>query len=112
MRQAFLQKAEESLKDTYGDDFLKKSLEEVKVVTEKQIVHFKKSGGEHLLVDQPLGDLVYFFVGHNQPAMDKESQELMRKLQLNEQLYFSHVIRGYSAKLLWPEVSKLIKMKN
>ncbi len=44
--------------------------------------------------------------------MEKESQDLFRKLQLNEQLYFSHVIRGYADKLCWPEVSKLIKMKN
>ena len=61
-------------------------------------------------MDESLGNLVFYLVGHNTDQMNKESQELFRNLHLNESLYFSHVIKGYAAKLLWPEVSKLIKM--
>ena len=50
-------------------------------------------------------------MGFNDPNWNKESQDIFRKCGLNEQLYFSHVIRGYSDKLLWPEVQKLVKMK-
>lgn len=112
MRQAFLQKADESLRDTFGDEFLRKIVEEVKVVTDKEIVHFKKTSGEAKLVDQSLGDLVFYLVGFNQTDTNEELQKLFRALQLNEQLYFSHVIRGYADKLQWPEISKLIKQKN
>jgi len=35
MRQAFMKKAEESLLETYADEFIKKIIQEVKVVTDK-----------------------------------------------------------------------------
>ena len=41
--------------------------------------------------------------------MNKESQTLFRALKLNEQLYFSHVVKGYAEKLHWPEISKILK---
>jgi len=59
-----------------------------------------------------LGDLVFYFVGHNEEKMDLEARNLFRSLALNEQLYFSHVIRGYADKALWPEIQKMIKIKN
>jgi ribosomal 30S subunit maturation factor RimM len=43
MRQAFIQKADESMKETYNDEFFKKQIEEVKVVTQKQIQYFLKT---------------------------------------------------------------------
>ena len=33
-------------------------------------------------------------------------------MQLNEQLYFSHAVKGYADKLEWPEISKILKQKN
>ena len=57
-RQAFLQKAEESLQNTYQDAFLIQNMKEVKEVTNKQIEYFKKTNAEENLVDQSLGDLV------------------------------------------------------
>ena len=43
--------------------------------------------------------------------MNTESQKLFRSLQLNEQLYFSHAVKGYAAKLHWPEITKILKQK-
>ena len=51
MRQAFLQKAEESLAGTYQDQFLVKCMKEVKEVTNKQIEYFKKTNAQEKLVD-------------------------------------------------------------
>ena len=51
MRQAFFQKAEESLNLTYQDQFLIKNMKEVKEVTNKQIEYFKKTNAEEPLVD-------------------------------------------------------------
>ena len=34
---------------------------------------------------------------------------MKHKLDLNEQLYFSHVTKGYAEKLAWPEIQKLMK---
>ena len=84
MRQAFLHKAEESLAQTYQDPFLVKTMRELKDVTNKQIEYFKKSSGEAKLVDQPLGDLIFYFVGHNNDKMDTESRNLKRAQELNE----------------------------
>ena len=64
------------------------------------------------MVDQPLGDLIFYFVGFNEEKYDVESRNLFRSLALNEQLYFSHVIRGYADKALWPEIQKIIKIKS
>ena len=112
MRQAFMQKVDESMKETYADEqFMRKMIEEVKYVTEKEIQLHKKTRGEAEIMDAPLGDLVFYHVGFNDENQNKQCQEMKRKLDLNEQLYFSHVIRGYSDKLLWPEVQKLVKMK-
>ena len=87
-------------------------MKDVKEVTNKQIEYYKKTNGAEQLVDQSLGDLVFYFVGQNNEKTDLESRNLNRSLGLNEQLYFSHVIRGYADKLLWPEVNKIIKMKS
>ncbi len=44
--------------------------------------------------------------------MDGEARDLKQKLDLNEQLYFSHVVKGYAEKLQWPEISKLMKVRS
>ena len=48
----------------------------------------------------------------NIDKMDQEAREMKQKLDLNEQLYFSHVVKGYAEKLLWPEISKLMKVRS
>lgn len=43
--------------------------------------------------------------------MNQEAQKLYRTLQLNEQLYFSHAVKGYADNLHWPDISKILKLK-
>ena len=88
---------------------MSKNMEEIKEVSKKQIEYHKKTNGEENLIDSSLGDLVQFFVGKNEDKMNQESQKLFRTLRLNEQLYWSHVVKGYSEKLHWPEISKVLK---
>ena len=71
-------------------------------VSKKEVEFFQKT--HEPLVDKPLGDLIQYFVGFNEEKMDTESRNLNRGLSLNEQLYFSHVIKGYGDKALWPEI--------
>ena len=86
-----------------------KNMEEIKEVSKKQIEYYKKSNGENNLIDSSLGDLVQFFVGKNEDKMNEESKKLFRALRLNEQLYFSHVVKGYAENLHWPEIAKVLK---
>ena len=95
--------------ETYQDPFLTKNMEEIKEVSKKQIEYHKKTNGEEKLIDSSLGDLVQFFVGKNEDKMNQESQKLFRTLRLNEQLYFSHVVKGYAETACWPEISKVLK---
>ena len=95
--------------ETYQDQFLAKNMEEIKEVSKKQIEYYKKTNGEEKLIDSSLGDLVQFFVGKNEDKMNQESQKLFRTLRLNEQLYFSHVVKGYARTTCWPEISKVLK---
>ena len=47
-----------SLQDTNQDQFLLKSMEEIKEVSKKQIEQYRKTQGEANLIDSSLGDLV------------------------------------------------------
>lgn len=109
-RCAFFGKAKESLTTVYEDKFVKQMLVEEEAVCKKEVEFFQKS--QEPLVDKPLGDLIQYLVGFNQEKMDTEARNLNRGLSLNEQLYFSHVIKGYGDKALWPEIQKIIKVKH
>ena len=63
------------------------------------------------MVDSSLSDLIHFFVSQNDKKTDEESKNLNRSLNLNEQVYFSVVIKAYADAQLWPEVAKFNKMK-
>ena len=65
MRQAFFKKAEESLEDTYFDDFFVQIIQEVKSVTQKQIECYRKSNKKEKLVGLSLGDFVCHLAGKN-----------------------------------------------
>ena len=58
MREAFFMQATMSLQDTNQDQFLLKSMEEIKEVSKKQIEQYRKTQGEANLIDSSLGDLV------------------------------------------------------
>ena len=54
------------MKETYVDEqFMRKMIEEVKYVTEKEIQLHRKTRGEAEIMDAPLGDLVFYHVGFN-----------------------------------------------
>lgn len=86
-------------------------MKELKIVSKKQVEVFQRTNGDAKLIDKSCGDLIYYLIGENTEKSCGESRDLFRSLQLNEQLYFSHVVRGFASKLLWPEVSKIIKTK-
>lgn len=46
------------------------------------------------LVDKPGGDVLAYLAGTNEAAKVEEAGKLLTSLNLNEQLYFSHVVRG------------------
>jgi len=72
------------MRETYTDEFMRKTIEEARYVTDKEIQLYKKTSGEAKFVDSPLGDLVFYYVGFNDTNSNKECQEIFRKLQLNE----------------------------
>mmetsp|Transcript_23833 Transcript_23833/g.31910 ORF Transcript_23833/g.31910 Transcript_23833/m.31910 type:complete len:112 (-) Transcript_23833:450-785(-) len=84
MRQAFMQKVDESMREVYTDEFMRKTVEEARHVNEKQITLFKQTRGDTNLVDAPLGDFIFYYVGFNDVAKNKECQDMFRKLALNE----------------------------
>jgi len=89
-----MQKAEDYARNTYGDEFLRKIMEEARHLTEKQVQIYKRSNGSMRIVDKSGGDLIAYLAGSNEATKVAEAEQLLRQLQLNESLYYSHVVRG------------------
>ena len=84
-------------------------ISEVNEVTKKQIQIFKESGGKAELVDSSLSNTIEYFIKQSNDKNNEESRILYRKLELNEQVYFTCVIKAYADAKMWADVGKFIK---
>ena len=105
-----MERAAKNLQVIYKDQFYTKMIGEANEVTKKQIQIFKESGGKAEVLDRSLSNTIEYFVKQANDKNDEESKNLKRQLQLNEQVYFTCVIKGYAEAQMWADITKLVKM--